>query len=142
MTELLLQPHVARLVVFFLLDQTEVTSLVGQRIYTDVPTNATYPLVRITQFPGGAGDHRFVGRTVIQVEAWGPGMGDRHAANRIAETCAATLARLSDRSEYGGETAVVTDVAAGTVGDDLDPDFTPAKPRSKFTAVVTATPAL
>lgn len=142
MTELLLLPDVGRLVVWFLIDQPEVEALVERRVYTDLPNTATYPLVRVSQFPGGTGEHRFAGTFVLQIDAWGPGVGDRKAANRIAETCAAAFARLRDRVEYGGQTAVITNVEVGSVGDDVDDKTTPPKPRSRFTAVITATPAL
>lgn len=139
---LLITPHIARLVVFFLLDQAEVSAIVDDRVWTDVPTNAIFPLVRVTQLGGGTGQHRMLSQTVIQVDAWGPGVGDRHAANRLAEACASSLARLRDLVDYGGETAVVTAVNAGQVGDSDDDTFTPARPRSRFTATIWATPVV
>ena len=59
------QPYVARLIVFYLLEQSEVTEVVGQAIYTDLPHDETFPVVRITQLGGGTDGLGFLGQTVI-----------------------------------------------------------------------------
>jgi len=135
------QPYVARLIVFYLLEQSEVTEVVGQAIYTDLPHDETFPAVRITQLGDGTDGLGFLGQTVIQVDTWGPGISDRLAAHDLCETVGQALRRMHDRVEAGGAAAVVTDVRVGTARDDIDKTYTPARPTSRLTATFWATPA-
>lgn len=141
---IVIQPYVSKLVIWFLVDQEEVTDLVDPRnIVTDISANPTFPLVRVTEAPGSMSDHRFLGQRLVQVDCWGPGKGDRDAAQLLAETCAAVMqARFRDLVEYRGEAAVVTIVEIGTARPGTDDEFIPGKPRSTFTASIYATPAL
>lgn len=139
-TELVI-PNIAKLVIWFLLDQPEITTGVGDRVFSDPPESAAFPMIRVTQTPATMSDHRFVASSFVQVSAWGPGKGDRSAAHDLAETAAMLMhSRLRDRVSYGGVDAVVSHVHAGGVHDDTDPVFHPAKPRSWFTAMVYVTP--
>ena len=141
MSELATQPNMAKLAVWFLLDQPEVTALVGDRIFTDPPANATFPMLRVVQAGGPTDGLRWVGQTFLQVSAWGPGKGDRSAAYDLAEVAAASMKqRLSDTVTYGGVTAVIAHINTTRVHDDTDSAYAPPKPRSWFTALIFATP--
>lgn len=134
-------PDIGRLVAFYLLSVDEVADIAGEEVYTVMPNEPSYPVVRVSQLGGATGDHRWVGRTVVQIDTWGPGSNDRRAAHRLAEVCADALAELRDRVTYGDESAVVTHVDVGMVVDDFDEEHAPARPRSRVSAVVYATPA-
>lgn len=137
----MMHADIGRLVAFFLLGNEDVTDLVGREVYTVMPTTTTYPVVRVSQLGGATGDHRWVGRTLLQIDCWGPGSNDRRVAHRLAETCANALTDLRDLVTYGDETAVITSVDVGMVHDDFDNEHTPARPRARVSAVVYATPA-
>lgn len=55
MSELVLLPNTAALISAFLRDQDEVADLVGDRVYTVLPNNKTFPMVRVTRVGGSAG---------------------------------------------------------------------------------------
>lgn len=138
-------PYIARLAVWFLLDQDEMAELVGENIYTDLPAGHTFPAVRITQIGGRVvpGPH-WLEATTLQAEAWGPGGNDRLAAHTTVETARSLFASSRFRGEidHGSVEAVVTGVDAGGIVDDSDDSFKPARPRSRFDLVVYAHPTV
>lgn len=148
MTELVTLPYVARLVVAFLLDQAEVTDVVAGSIYTDAPATPTFPMVRVVQFPGrvvSSSTIYWLEETLIQIDTWGPGGNDRLAAHSLAETCrAAMMQRLVGSQSFtlGSTpiTAVVTGLDCGGIADTSDTAYEPARPHSRFTAVIAAHP--
>lgn len=141
MTELPVEPHMAKLVIWWLLADEDVTDIFGQEIGTDLSNNQTWPALRVTQLPGGSDALGVVGRYLLQLDSFG---GSRDTAHRGCAVAARSLKRMNDLIEFDERdvAAVVTDVNVGTVGDDSDKDFNPAKPRSSCTAVITATPLL
>lgn len=154
MTDLIVLPYVARLAVGFLLETlddglAEVGSdlEVGQNIGTDA-THDTYPFVRVTQVGGSIISpeaHYWLGETLLQFDIWGPGGNDRFSSHTIAEVAAALLAqRLTGAVEYAIGTssvsAAVNSVVVGAVTDHLDTDLIPARPMSRFDALITAHP--
>lgn len=151
MSELIVLPYAARLVIGCLLDATEVTALVSTNIGTDLPKTpvANRGVVRVTQFPGriveGSSIY-WLETTILQLDCWGPGGNDRIQAHNIAETCRAVLQqRLTGTVEYEIGTSTVNGVVSGTevggIADDSDDAFQPARPRSRFDVTVTAHPA-
>jgi hypothetical protein len=147
-------PYVARLAVGFLLEtldgalaDTGSDIEVGQNIGTDA-THDTYPFVRITQVGGSVISpeaHYWLGETLLQFDIWGPGGNDRFSSHTIAEVAAALMAQqLRGSVEYtigtSSVSAVVNAVVVGGVTDHLDTDLTPARPMSRFDALVTAHP--
>lgn len=130
-----LPPNMEGLVWAFLVEQPEVTDLVGERIYSRISTGATYPLVRITQIDDEplTTEPLYVVRYFVQVEGFG---GSKSQAWRIAETCRTALdARLAGVHEGYG---VVNGVDVGGLQDAPDETFTPAKPRWLFTSTIYA----
>ena len=93
MTDLWIPPNMEALVSAFLRDQPEMTDLVGDRIYTAIPKDATFPLVRVMQLldtPAGAPLYSVAFE--MQVEAFG---GSKAQAWQIASTARALIdARL------------------------------------------------
>lgn len=137
--ELTLAPNVEALVVHFLRDQPEVAAIVGDRVYTELPPKAEFPLVRVHVYyerPVGGSNPLWLTAHDVQVDAYG---GPKATAWRLAETCRAALtARMSGRLEYGtgatATTGVVTDVQVTGLRDMPDDSYTPARPRFLFTA--------
>lgn len=136
MTALLLPPNMEGLLSAFLREQVEVVDDVADRVYTSIPKDPTYPLVRVTQLldtPNGAPLYAVAYQ--MQVEAFG---GSKADAWRIASNCRAAIdARLS--GDYPGW-GVVNGSTPGSLLDLPDEDFTPAKPRWLFTSTVYARP--
>lgn len=148
MSELVTLPYVSRLVVAFLLDQPEVASVVGQSVYTDVPAEPHFPMIRVTQFPGrviSSGSIYWLEQTLVQIDTWGPGGNDRLEAHTLAETCRAALSqRLPGAQSFTlGSTvieAVVTGIECGGIADTSDTAYEPARPHSRFDVVIAAHP--
>lgn len=137
--ELVLQPNVEALVVQFLRDQEEVTALVGNRIYTEIPASPDWPLVRVRVYyerPVNGSRPLWLTAHDVQVEAYG---GPKSVAWRVAETCRAALtARFEGAYSYGAESSAVsgtvTHVAVSGLRDLPDEFYSPARPRWMFTA--------
>lgn len=136
MTDLWIPPNMEALVSAFLRDQAELTDLVGDRIYTAIPKDATYPLVRVVQLldtPAGAPLYA-VGYE-MQVEAFG---GSKAEAWRIASTARALIdvRLLGDYPGFG----VVNGTTPGALLDLPDEDHKPAKPRWLFSSTIYGRP--
>lgn len=136
MSDLWIPPNMEALVSAFLRDQPELTDLVDDRIYTAIPKDATYPLVRVVQLldtPAGAPLYSVA--FDMQIEAFG---GSKAEAWRIASTARALIdARLL--GEYSGF-GVVNGSTPGALLDLPDEDFTPAKPRWLFSSTIYGRP--
>lgn len=136
------QPYLARLIVHYLLGQSDITAIVGQWVVTDWPHDQGFPGIRVTQLGGGTDASGVLGQTVVQIDTRGPGNSDRLAAHNLCELAGRHLRRMHDLVEAGGVAAVVTNVRVGTARDDLDKDYAPPKPTSQLTASFWATPVL
>lgn len=132
-----LMPNMEALVSAFLRAQSEITALCGDRVYTAVPGNATYPLVRVTQFDDVKVTQRplWVVRTSVQVEAYGGSKADAFGLASTAQSC---IAERIEGVHTGGTVAGVT---FGSLRDLPDDSFDPAKPRFLFSAYIIAHPA-
>lgn len=138
MTDLHIAPDAGILTRSFLLEQDEVTDLVGDRIYSTLPKrhidSATnndpdlWPAVRLTVLFGddltpGIGWHNVA---TVQFDVWG---GSKTTAGLAARTLRAVcLARMRGVHTEG----VVTDVRATVPQDIPDESFAPARPRFTF----------
>lgn len=136
MAELWISPNMEALVSAFLRNQPEVADLVGDRVYTATPKDATYPLVRVTQLlDTPTGSPLWAIAFDVQVEAFG---GSKSSAHRIANICRAVIdARIEGIHAGAG---VVNGTTPGGLLDLPDEDFSPAKPRWLFTSTIYARP--
>lgn len=131
-----LAPNVLRLVTGFLRAQTEVSALVDDRVYSDIPKDPTWPLVRVSHLGGGTRTdpayHLFA--ELVQVDCWG---GPRIATFNLAETCRAAMSqRLIGAHTVGADSAVVSGISPGGLREDSDDTYAPAKPRVRFDCVI------
>lgn len=105
---------------------SRVRALVGDRVYTTVPKDATFPLLRVVRFGGSAGSSAplWLTRPALQLDAYG---GSKADARRLLDTA---FAELADIAYHAHTDAVVTGVTLGSTGRYLpDADHTPPKPR-------------
>lgn len=136
MTVVLL-PDIEQLLSQFLRDQDEVADLVDDRIYTVLPKDKTFPLIRIHRYSGAPAFSRplHLDQALVQVDCWG---GNKKLAWEIAETCRAVCAeRLVGSHDEG----CVTSVTFGELSDQPDGTFDPPRPRFLFSMTVTAHPS-
>lgn len=121
-----------RLVSAYLRDRDEIAALVADRVYTAIPANPTWPLVRLTRIGGAPVFNRplHLDRALIQCDVFG---GPKATAHEIAETCRAALTDLPSAYSALG---VVTDVQFGTFAYLPDAAYTPARPRYVFDVAV------
>lgn len=123
-----LLPDVEALVSAYLRARSEITTLVAQRVYTALPSEPTWPLVRLTRIGGIPVMSRplRLDAATIQVDCYG---GPKALAWEIAETCRAVLAE-SDRAVHSE--GYVTGVQFGPMNYLPDREYSPAKPRYTF----------
>lgn len=124
-----LSPNVEALVSAFLRSRSEMTALIAQRVYTALPADVVYPAVRVTQLDDIPVTTRplHLVSALVQVEAWG---GSKSEAWNAAATARALLDELVEGVHTQG---VVTGTRVGSLRDEPDITFTPAKPRWLFT---------
>jgi hypothetical protein len=133
---LTLLPDIERLLSTFLRAQPEVQAIVDDRVYTVLPANKIFPLLRLTRVAGAPVMSRplHLDQALVQVDAFG---GSKRLAWQLAETCRAVTAQ---RLVGGHAEGVVTNVAFGGLSDLPDGEFDPPKPRLLFTVTITAHP--
>lgn len=120
-----------------------VTTLVGQRVYNEVPGTPTWPLVRLLDVGGGGrtGTAHWQEQAVVQVDIWG---GPTSTVRDIAETIRAALMDMPGPHTLTDDTRiVVTRVRCGRArrGTEADwpgraSDDSATKPHASFDAVI------
>lgn len=135
-----LLPDAEKTVSAYLRARSEVTALVGDRVYTAIPNSPTFPLVRLTRVGGTPVHSRplWVDEALIQVDVFGTvpgetGSGGRRQIHQIAETCRAALVEMADTAH---DEAVVDGVSFGPFSWLPDDTYTPARPRFLFDVTV------
>lgn len=121
---------VERLTSIWLRTQTDLTSLIGQNIYTELPNEKSWPALRLTLVDEQAVTERplWVTDSLVQFDCWG---GTKVLARQIADQ----TRELLDLDLAGWHTlGVVSGVRFGSFGYTPDADFNPAKPRYRFDA--------
>lgn len=130
--------RVEKLIVIALLDSTDVTDIVGDRIYTDTPDRPVEPHVRVNRIGGNPLPGAYWAEVaLVQVDVFG---GARATNWRVAETCRSVIAHLDgvypdDRDRLSWH-AVHPPTAGGlneTTGED-------GKPHSRFDFTVLTHP--
>jgi len=131
-----LLPDIERLVTTFLRAQSEVSSLVASRVFTEVSPNPTFPLVRVRRVGGfpTLSHPLYIDAPLVQIEGYAATKG---AARLLTETCRAVLA---ERVEGVHATGVVAGATFGALLWLPDDDFTPPKPRYVTDATLTVRP--
>lgn len=130
---------VEALIVAFLRNQTDVTTIVGDRVFTDLPNQRVYPLVRVQRTGGGSIYRNWLEAAEITLDAYG---GTHKLANQLASACISTMAAsLVSTSHAEG---VVTKVSVADLSYNPEPDSADesghARPRCTVVATVTAHP--
>lgn len=108
----------------FLRIQPEVTTIVAQRVYTDLPNadRRVYPLVLVTRAGSVFRDRNWVESVALRLDCYGDNHGQ---ARTLASTALSVLgARLVRRYPTGAITAsgAVTGVDLGSMSYEPDPD--------------------
>lgn len=140
--DLVLLPDVEQVLSMFLRSLTEITDLVDQRVWTQLPglkagqEEWRFPCVRLVRIGGRPVLQRplYIDRPLLQFDIWG---GPKVEARTIAETCRAALAQAHTVAHDG---AVISDAELGALAFLPDDDFLPPKPRYTFDAAVTLHP--
>jgi len=125
-------PNAEKLVSARLRAHPEIAALVEDRVYTSIPNNATWPLIKVERIGGGP---RFaqpyvLDQPVIQISAYG---GPKATAWAIAEAVRDIAEDLTGRDNDG----LVYRATPGTLRYVPDPTFDPAKPRYITTLTLT-----
>ena len=124
--EHVLAVDVERIVSQFLRDNTAVTDLVGQRVYSELPKAVEWPAVRLNRVGGGPATRPArLDLARIQVDVWG---GTKANARTIAATVLAVIGEELP-GVYDEGVSVITAARLGTLRYSPDTTFTPAKPR-------------
>lgn len=127
-------PDAERMVSAYLRDQADLTALVADRVYTAVPANPVFPLVRLTRTGGAPPTELYwIDNPMIQFDIWG---GTKAQARQVAETVRALVYRLRG---VQGDT-VVSMVKGGGLQYLPDDTYEPARPRYLFTVTIATHP--
>lgn len=130
-----LLPNVEKLLSAFLRAQPSVIALVGDRVYTRLPEKTVFPAVQVHQFyTQFLNRPLWLARYFVQVDAW----ADNKA--QAWNVSATVMAALGDSLEGVHADGIVNAVSFDGWTDDPDEIYTPAKPRWRFTALVTGHP--
>jgi len=127
-------PDAEALVISYLESQSQVTALVSNRVYGDLPTSPSFPLVAVRRIGGLTRWPHYIDQPSLQVEAYGR---NRTEASQIARVVHAVLKDMPQQHSRG----IVTDVQ-DSLGLTWQPDstYSPAKPRYLFGVVATMHP--
>jgi hypothetical protein len=128
---------VLRLVTDALRADSDLAVLVGDRVYTVLPKEKTFPLVRVVRW-GGAPDRRvpraWLDHADLQIDAW----ADRQIqATDVARCLVSALTERLPGPRPGG---VVTASTVTHLATELDADFAPVLHRARLAVTVTAHP--
>ena len=130
---------VEALVSQYLRAQSEVTAYVGQRVYTALPDDKTFPLVRITRIGGVPPMSRpmYVDAAHLQIDVFG---GSKATTLDTIDAVREELAKIVDEDPVQ-PLGVVCGVRFGPLAYLPDETFKPAKPRYVLDVTVTVRPA-
>jgi len=121
----------------WLRDQPEVEAVLGDRLYTVLPSTKVWPLGRLTRVggpPAQVDDGGVRADTpALQVEGWG---STKTSASLVVRTLHATLQGIVGRHP----TADVSGLDFGGLRYLPDPTFSPAQPRFLFSVSLTIKP--
>ena len=122
------------LVCNFLRSQSEVTTLCGDRVYTDMPHERTYPLVLVTRIGGTYSITRplWLDNALVQLDAMG---GTHKQAQALMGTCVEVLAGKGIGLHPEG---AITGVTPDAIAYNPEPDFIDPQghARPRFTCTV------
>lgn len=130
---------VEALVSQYLRSQSEVTAYVGQRVYTVLPDDKTFPLVRLTRVGGVPPMSRplHIDNARIQIDVFG---GSKATALDAMDAIREELAKLPDEAPVQ-PLGVVCGVRFGPLAYLPDESFERPKPRYVQDVTVTVRPA-
>lgn len=121
---------VERLLSTFLRAQDEIQDLVEGRVYTDLPRQATFPLIRLTLIGGAPVFSRplYLDESYVQIDCYG---GPKVLARQIADTVRGLMAAKFIGAHHDEDTliGVISDVRFGAMQYAPDDVFDPPKPR-------------
>lgn len=130
---------VEALVSQYLRSQSEVTAYVGQRVYTVLPDDKTFPLVRLTRVGGVPPMSRplHIDNARIQIDVFG---GSKATTFDTIDAIRQELAKVVDEDPVQ-PLGVVCGVKFGPLAYLPDESYAPAKPRFTQDVTVTVRPA-
>lgn len=102
-----LLPDAELLTVNYLRGVSDVTALVGTRVYTEIPAQPTWPLLRITRIGGLPTIRQHLDVARIQIDAWGT---TKYQARTAAATAQAAIHAAVGPHTQGVVTAVEDDL--------------------------------
>lgn len=122
----------------YLRAQSEVTAIVAQRVYTALPEDKTFPLVRLHRIGGTPKLSRplHLDTARLQVDVWG---GSKATALDAMDAVRTELSKLVDEDPVQ-PLGVVCGVKFGPLAYLPDESFTPAKPRYTQDLTITVRP--
>lgn len=91
-------PDAELISVVYLRQHSPVTSLVGSRVYTELPAGPTWPLVKATRTGGPPQSHGTLDAAFVQVEAYG---STKAEARQVAATVQAAFVDADGFTDSG-----------------------------------------
>jgi len=126
------------LITTFLRGQVDVTDLVDDRVYSDMPHDRVWPIVLVNRVGGGSLYKNWLEEADVEISAYG---GTHKQAYSLAATCITSMSAGIVGSHPDG---VVTKVKVTAITYSPEPDSQDpqghARPRILVSATVTAHP--
>lgn len=147
---LVLAPDALELVIGWLFTQSELNALVSGRVSSKLPTNKTYPLVRVSRIGGGEveGVYHWLHDPLLQVDCYAS-RGDETQSFSVARVASALLSqRFHGVVTVGTTSAVVSKVVLGGIHQGYDKGGSGSTARdgdipvARFDAQVTLHPSV
>jgi hypothetical protein len=134
---LVVMPDAEVLMIQALLAQAELAPL-GNRIYSRVPKERTYPLTRVFRY-GGEPLHPegpyWVDQPALQIDTWATTRSEAHDIGETLRACCKQRL-VGSWPDHG----VVVSTAVSALVNDPDPTFSPPRPRTRFTCAMRVHP--
>lgn len=133
MTDLFVLPDLERVLSAFLRAQPEIADVYEGRVYTSIPANPTWPLLRLTRIGGVPllSNLLWVDRAMLQLDSWGGPKAQAHDGIEVVR------AVMDARFLGHQDDAVINNVSFGEMRYEPDAEYTPARPRYLTTVDVT-----
>lgn len=136
---MILLPDVEAIVIDYLMSHTDVSAIVDDRVYTDIPEGPTYQFLTVLRIAGRPRPQpRWIDQAHLQIGAWGDDVNfSREDVRDLCETAVAALHELVGNTPLGVVTAV-----EDILGPRSLPDPETSWPRFMAEVLVTAHPGI
>lgn len=131
-------PDIDDAVVALLLTDTDLQTIVGTKIYAELPAGAAFPCVTARRISGRSGVPRWIGTVTIEVAGWGH-RNDANGRRDARDACEYAVRALQDTANTQSQDALLCGPIATNDPRSIPDQITPGVANPRFIAEVTLT---